>query len=165
LCDPRGLRESFFARAAPSERIATAVSECRQQALIHAPVERVWELVGNPARHPEWLPRVMDVRGDSFDMGDVYVQVTRNPLGEQTTSLMIDRLEELRELDFHCTKTGMYMRWSLTPAQGDTFVETEFGMHPLGAGPRVFDATVGRMYFRRWLSESLEALEREAGPS
>jgi hypothetical protein len=125
-------------------------------------VERVWELVGNPARHPGWLPRVLEVRGDSFEVGDVYVQVTRNPLGAQTTSLVIDRLEELRELDFHCTKTGMYMHWSLTPAQGDTFVETEFGMEPLGVGLRVFDAALGRVYMRRWLSESLEALARQA---
>jgi polyketide cyclase/dehydrase/lipid transport protein len=140
------------------------MSEYRQQALIHAPVERVWELVGNPARHPVWLPRVVEVRGDSFDVGDVYVQVTRNPIGEQTTSLLIDRLEELRELDFHCTKTGMYMHWSLTPAQGDTFVETEFGMKPMGTSHRVLDATLGRMYFRRWVNESLEALAREAAP-
>ncbi len=107
----------------------------------------------------------MEVRSDSFDVGDVYVQVTRNPLGAQTTSLVIDRLEELRELDLHCTKTGMYMHWSLTPAQGDTFVETEFGMDPLGTAPRVFDAALGRMYFRRWVNESLEALAREASPS
>lgn len=138
------------------------MSECRQQALIQAPVERVWELVGNPARHPEWFPRVVEVRGDRFDVGDVYVQVTRNPLGSETTALKIDRLEELRALDFHCTKTGMYMRWSLTPARSDTFVETEFGMEPPGLGYRVFDATMGRMYFRRWLNESLEALSRRA---
>jgi uncharacterized protein YndB with AHSA1/START domain len=50
------------------------VSECRHHALIEAPIERVWELVGNPARHPEWWPRVVEVRGDRFQAGDVYVQ-------------------------------------------------------------------------------------------
>jgi hypothetical protein len=28
---------------------------------------------------------------------------------------------------------------------------------------RVFDATAGRMYFRRWLEQSVEALSREVG--
>jgi hypothetical protein len=138
------------------------MSECRHHVLVRAPIERVWELVGNPARHPEWFPRVMEVRGDRYEVGDVYVQVTRNPLGAQTTTLKIDRLEEMRELHFHCRDTGMYVHWLLTPARDDTFVEAEFGMEPLALTYRAFDATVGRMYFRRWLNASLEALEREA---
>jgi uncharacterized protein YndB with AHSA1/START domain len=139
------------------------MSECRHHALIAAPIERVWELVGNPARHPDWWPRVVEVRGERFEMGDVYVQVTRNPLGEQTTSLQIDRLEDMHELTVHCMDTGTYTHWLLTPAQSDTFVEAEFGMEPATLKHRVFDAAAGRAYFRRWLDESLQALSREAG--
>ena len=138
------------------------MSECRQQALIEAPIERVWELVGNPARHPEWWPRVLEVRGDRFDTGDAYVQVTRNPLGSQTTSLVIERLEDMREVRIQCRNTGTYTRWLLTPARNDTFVEAEFGMEPANFRYRVFDAAAGRAYFRRWLEESLRALSREA---
>jgi uncharacterized protein YndB with AHSA1/START domain len=29
-----------------------------QQTFIDAPVERVWELVGDPNRHPEWWPEM-----------------------------------------------------------------------------------------------------------
>jgi carbon monoxide dehydrogenase subunit G len=141
------------------------VSEYRRHALIQAPIERVWELVGNPARHPAWFPHVVEVRGDRFETGDVYVQVTRNPLSTKTTSLQIDELEELRSLKFHCRDTGMYSSWLLTAAQSDTFVEAEFGMEPTSISYRVMDATVGRTYFRRWLEDSFEALAAAAAGS
>jgi uncharacterized protein YndB with AHSA1/START domain len=141
------------------------VSEYRHQALIQAPIERVWELVGDPARHPEWFPRVVEVRGDSFRPGDVFVQVTRQPFRNSETTLEIDRLEDMRELSFHCRNTGTYTHWLLTPARTDTFVEAQFGMEPNGLVYRVFDATAGRAYFRRWIEESLEALGRKASES
>jgi uncharacterized protein YndB with AHSA1/START domain len=138
------------------------VSEYRRQTLIEAPIERVWELVGNPARHPEWFPRVVEVRGASFRPGDAFVQLTRTPAGTiGETTLEIDRLEDLRELSFHCRDTGTYTHWLLTPAREDTFVDAEFGMEPSGLVYRMFDATAGRMYFRRWLDQSVEALARK----
>lgn len=137
------------------------VSAYRQQALIQAPIDRVWQLVGDPRRHPEWFPRVVEVRGDSFDAGDVFVQVTQQPMGKAATSLEIDRLEDLRELSFHCRDTGMHVHWFLTPARDDTFVEAEFGMDPTNLRYRMFDATAGRIYFRRWLEQSLDALGRK----
>lgn len=138
------------------------MSEYRHQALITAPIERVWELVGDPARHPEWFPRVVEVRGNSFRPGHAYVQVTRQPLRNAETTLEIDRLEDMRELSFHCRDTGTYTRWLLTPARADTFVEAKFGMEPNRLVYRVFDATAGRIYFRRWVEESLDALARKA---
>lgn len=142
------------------------VSEYRHQALIAAPIERVWELVGNPARHPEWFPRVVEVRGDSFMPGDVFVQVTRQPSGAKAaTTLEIDRLEDMRELSFHCRNTGTYTHWLLTAARDDTFVEAEFGMEPMSIKYRMFDATLGRMYFRRWLDQSLDALAKATTPT
>jgi hypothetical protein len=138
------------------------VSECRQHALIEAPIESVWALVGNPARHPEWWPRVVEVRGDRFETGDVYAQVTHTPLGNNGTTLEIDHAEDMRELHVHCRDTGTYTRWRLTPARNETFVEAEFGMQPSTLAYRVFDATAGRMYFRRWLDASLRALNEKA---
>ena len=32
-----------------------------QQTFIEAPVERVWELVGDPNRHPEWWPEMLEI--------------------------------------------------------------------------------------------------------
>jgi hypothetical protein len=137
------------------------MSACHRQALLEAPVERVWELVGNPARHPEWWPRVIEVHGERFDVDDEYVQVTKTPFGTQDrTNFAIERLEDLREVRMRCMKTGMYAHWLLTDAQGDTFGDVEMGMQPKSTSDKLFDAVVGRMYFRRWLDQSIDALRR-----
>jgi uncharacterized protein YndB with AHSA1/START domain len=138
------------------------MSVCRSQALINASPNRIWDLVGDPRRHPEWWPRVIEVRGEHFDEGSNYAQVTKSPTGRIETSMTVERLEDLRQIDMRCTTTGTYARWLLTEAQGDTFVEVEFGMDPTRVGDRVFDATFGKLYFRRWLSQSLAALEQAA---
>ena len=105
---------------------------------------------------------MVEVRGESFDEGDNYAQVTKDPGGENETTMRVERLEDLREIHMRCTHTGTYSRWLLTEAQGDTFVDVEFGMDPIGLGYRVFDVTVGKLYFRRWLDKSLAALEEAA---
>jgi hypothetical protein len=51
----------------------------------------------------------------------------------------------------------------LTEAQDGTFVDVEMGMQPKGVGNRVFDATAGRRYFRRWLDQSIDALRLVLG--
>jgi uncharacterized protein YndB with AHSA1/START domain len=138
------------------------MSACRSQALISAPPSRVWELLGDPRRHPEWWPRVVEVRGERFDEGSNYAQVTRNSGGSMETTMRVEQLEELRAIHMRCTTTGTYARWLLTEARGDTFVDVEFGMDPVGLGHRIFDVTVGKLYFRRWLEQSLAALEEAA---
>ncbi len=135
------------------------MSVSRRQALIKAPPSRVWDLVGDPRRHPEWWPRVVEVRGERFDEGSNYAQVTRSPGGKIETTMSVERLDDLREIYMRCQDTGTYSRWLLTEARGDTFVDVEFGMDPHGASNRIFDITVGRLYFRRWLDQSLAALD------
>lgn len=134
------------------------MSACRRQAQLEAPVERIWELVGNPARHPQWWPRVIEVRGEAFDVDDEYVQVTKTPFGKGRTTLAIERLEDLREVRMRCLKTGMYAHWQLTPAQDGTFVDLELGMEPKTLPDRMFDRVGGKAYFRRWAEQSLDAL-------
>jgi hypothetical protein len=141
------------------------MSEVRQQALIEAPPSRIWDLVGDPRRHPEWWPRVIEVRGQQFDEGSNYAQVTKDPTGRIETTMTVDHLDDLSEIHLRCTNTGTYSHWLLTEAQGNTFVEVEFGMDPIGISRRIFDATLGRLYFSRWLEQSLEALERAAARS
>jgi uncharacterized protein YndB with AHSA1/START domain len=138
------------------------MSVCRNQALINAPPSRIWDLVGDPQHHPEWWPRVVEVRGESFDQGSNYAQVTRTPTGRIETTMAVERLEDLREIHMRCMTTGTYARWLLTEAQGNTFVDVEFGMDPIGPANWIFDATLGKLYFRRWLEQSLEALDQIA---
>ena len=134
----------------------------RRDALIEAPVARVWELVGNPSRHPSWWPRIVEVRGERFEVDDRYVQVTTTPTGSHETTLAVDARHELREIGMHCLNTGMFARWRLAEARGQTFVELDLGMEPGSPQMRMFDATVGRLYFRRWAEQSIDALKRAA---
>jgi uncharacterized protein YndB with AHSA1/START domain len=145
------------------------VSACREQAHIDAPLEAVWSLVGTPSRYPEWWPRVIEVHGERFEEGDEYAQVTKDPIGGKSeTNFLLERRVDLREIRMRCQLTGMYANWLLTPAQGGTFVEVEMGMQPRRLGDRIFDGALGRTYFRRWATESLdalrEALRRAASP-
>jgi hypothetical protein len=138
------------------------MSAYRHQAYLHAPLDRVWALVGSPNRYPEWWPRVIEVRGERFEEGDEYAQVTRNPIGQVASNFMIDQREELREIRMTCELTGAYADWSLTEAQDGTFVNLQMGMQPKRLGDRLFDTAVGKRYFRRWSEESLKALEDAA---
>ena len=139
------------------------MSAHRQQAQLEAPIERTWSLVATPSNYPEWWPRVVEVQGESFEQGEEYVQVTRDPTGTTTrSSFLIEQREDLREIRMSCQLTGTYAHWSLTPAQDGTFVELEIGMEPKRLGHRIFDATLGRRYFRSWAQQSLDALRSAA---
>ena len=136
----------------------SAVSE---QALLDAPASAVWELVGDPRRYPEWLPRVSEIQGESFEEGAEHVQVSRQPLfGRVEAHFLIDRMDELREIRMHCTISGMFVHWQLTDAQGGTFLNAQFGMEPIRSRDRLTDFAVGRRFFRRWLVEAVEGLKR-----
>jgi hypothetical protein len=134
----------------------------REQAHLDAPVEVIWELVATPTRHPEWWPRVIEVRGERFEQGDEYAQVTETMLGRKVTEFLFERRDNLRQVRLSCQQTGMYADWLFTPAQGGTFVELEMGMNPKHLGERVFDAAIGRSYFRRWATGSLDGLREAA---
>jgi hypothetical protein len=115
--------------------------------------------VGNPARYPEWLPRVFEIQGARFDEGAEFIQVSRQPLiGRDEAHLLIDSRDELREIRMHCTISGMFAHWQLTEARGGTFVNAAFGMDPLRPRDHVIDFAIGPRFFRRWLSEAVEGL-------
>jgi uncharacterized protein YndB with AHSA1/START domain len=130
----------------------------REQAHLDAPVEMVWDLVATPTRHPEWWPRVLEVQGERFEQGDEYAQVTETPFGRASTNFLFERRENLRQVRLSCQHTGMYADWLFTPAQGGTFVELEMGMIPKRTSDRLVNATIGRRYFRRWASGSIDGL-------
>jgi len=138
------------------------ISEYRQQAHLDAPLDTVWGLVGTPSRYPEWWPRVIEVRGERFEEGDEYAQVTKDPTGKVESNFLLERRDDLREIRMSCKLTGMYAHWFLTPAQGGTFVEVEMGMEPTRLGDRLFDIALGKRYFRRWSEQSLDALQEAA---
>lgn len=152
--------------------------------MIPAPIERVWALVGDPNRHPEWWPTVIDVEGlPRIEAGATYRQVSRAVGGTVDTTFRIDELDEMREIKLTCTRYGTYARWLITEAQDATFTDLELGFASdrasLGAGQNIFwgmvRAPLAKRYLRTWADASLsglraaidEASERAApsGPS
>jgi hypothetical protein len=138
------------------------VSEHRQQEWIDAPIEVVWELIRDVERHPEWWPKVVEVHCDGLEEGCNYRQLTETPFGTQELDVVVDRLDELREMRIRCINTGTFVDLSLTRARGGTFVDACFGLDPLTMRMRVFDVVAGKRFFRRWLEQSLDAMQRVA---
>jgi uncharacterized protein YndB with AHSA1/START domain len=138
------------------------MSHARRQGFIDAPVERVWELVADVDRHPEWWPRVVDVECEGLEEGCTYRMVTQTPFGRDEMNVAVDALDECRNLSIRCINTGTFVRFGLTEAQSGTFLEGEMGMDPSSIGQRVFDAVAGRRYFTSWMNQTFVALERAA---
>ena len=126
--------------------------------MVDAPVERVWALIGDVNRHPEWWPRVEEVQCDLLEEGCTYRQVTDRPGGAVETTISVERLDDCRELSIRCLDTGMYAHFLLMPAQDGTFVDGELGVEPRGGLERL----VAPVFIRRWIVQSLDGLRRAA---
>jgi uncharacterized protein YndB with AHSA1/START domain len=139
-----------------------------QQTHIDAPVDTVWDLVGDPNRHPEWFPRIVEAECDGVEQGCSYRSVMKGPFGNAQETILIDHLDECGEITIRCTDTGTYMRWVLAEVRDGTFVDAEFGMEPRALQHKAFDRLAGKRYFRRWAEQSLDSLReacRRADPS
>jgi Polyketide cyclase / dehydrase and lipid transport len=135
------------------------MSAYRSQAHFDAPLEDVWALVGNPATYPEWWPVAVEIRGETFEVGDVYTQVVGIAGRRREYSRIIDRREEFKELRWHCPTTGGFQHWLLTDARGGTFVDMEMGIKdPEDARFGLFDKTVGRWFIKRWAAQAIDGL-------
>lgn len=135
-----------------------------QQAFIDAPVERVWELVGDPNRHPEWWPDMIEVECADLKEGCRYRAVTKGPFATSARDLHVERLDDCSEVSIHCHGTGVTTRFVLTGAQGGTFVEGCFTIEPNSIGMKVLGAVAGRRLMHSWLEASLESLRSAAAP-
>jgi hypothetical protein len=139
------------------------VSSCRRQGFIEAPLEVVWNLVGDPARYPEWAGDVLQVTGvATLEEGATFQQQARTPLGTSTTTFVVEDLEDMREIKLRCLESGYYSHWLLTEARGETFAEVEIGMDPKDVRYRAFDAALGRRWYRRLVDDSLTQLAEVA---
>ncbi|HEX5821587.1 MAG TPA: SRPBCC family protein [Solirubrobacterales bacterium] len=143
------------------------MASCRKQALIEAPVESVWELLTDPVRGPEWDPDLLEVMGAPVEIraGSTFETTGRGPLGLKATSAFkVEELDDLHEIKMRCQKSGYYVHWLLTPAQGNTFTELELGVQPLpGIQGRAMGAVFTGGFLRRTAENTLEALERAIG--
>jgi hypothetical protein len=133
-----------------------------QQAFIDAPPERVWELVGDPNRHPDWWPGIVDVDCADLREGCRYREVVKGFFRPQEHDILIERLDTCQEVCISCQDTGVTTRFVLTGAQGGTFVEGHFSVDPISVGQKVVTAVTGRRFMRSWLERSLENLRHVA---
>jgi uncharacterized protein YndB with AHSA1/START domain len=132
----------------------------RRHTLIPARIDDVWSIVSDPGTHPEWWPELREVRV-SVEGGKEgeYTRVMRRMgfLDVVDTVWVAEPMEEVKQVNFRCTATGTFTRFSLTPAQEDTFVELVAGIDPIGIQGRILKVA-SPLYFSRWLSDLLEAL-------
>jgi uncharacterized protein YndB with AHSA1/START domain len=134
----------------------------RQQVHIDAAPEAIWELVGDPNRHPVWWPEMIEVECADLSEGCRYRGVVKGPFRAEEHELTIDRLDDCREVSIHCDGTGVTTRFVLTDAQGGTFVEGYFSIEPNSIGTTVVAAVAGRRLLRSWLEQSLANLKQSA---
>jgi uncharacterized protein YndB with AHSA1/START domain len=134
----------------------------RQQIHIDAAPQAIWELVGDPNRHPEWWPDVLEVECADLREGCRYRGVTKGPLRTEEHELLLERLDDCNEISIHCEAAGVTTRFVLADAQGGTFVEGFFTIEPNSIGTKVMGAVIGRRYLRTWLERSLENLKLAA---
>ena len=133
-----------------------------QQVHIDAEPERIWELVGDPNRHPDWWPDVIEVECADLREGCRYRGVVKRFFREGEHELLIERLDGCREVSIFCEGTGVTTRFLLTDAQGGTFVEGYFAIEPNSIGSTVVAAVGGRRIMRSWLEQSLANLKLAA---
>jgi uncharacterized protein YndB with AHSA1/START domain len=140
------------------------MSSWKQQALIDAPVEEVWELLADPERGPDWSEDVLAVTGApaKIEKGSTFEVRSRGPLGlKDTTTFKVEQLDDMREIRMRCQKYGFYSHWLLTPARGGTFTELELGIDPRpGIQTRAVGALHTKGYLRRTVDQTLDGLRR-----
>ena len=73
------------------------MSSVRRQTHVAAPLEVVWDLVGDPNRHPEWFPKVVQAKCEGIEEGCSYRMVVKGPMGNTIDeTAMIEALEDGR---------------------------------------------------------------------
>lgn len=138
------------------------VGSWREQALIDAPLEEVWELVGDPRRYPEWAEDFLEITGPpTVDLGAEYQSVLRNGLDQEVrTPLEVETLEDMHAIQLRCPQSGWYAGWVLTAAGGGTFVDVEIGMDPYTEEFRQADELFGKRWYRRMARGSIDGIKR-----
>jgi len=142
------------------------MSSWKQQALIEAPVERVWDLLADPSRFPDWNPDTIEVTGvpTRVEKGSSFDLTGRGPFGlKATMTFEVEELDDLREIKLRCQTSGYYSRWLLTDARGNTFADVELGVEPNGLEARAISAMHTKRYLRRTLEETIDGLRGAVG--
>jgi uncharacterized protein YndB with AHSA1/START domain len=141
------------------------VPDCSAQALIDAPLDRVWELATDPNRQTEWWPDqlVFEVEdGTELTLGCRVRSVEHRPwpVDDFETTLEVEQCQPGHELTVRCLNTGGRTNVLLTEAQGGTFIQVTVGVDPanLPGADRVLFSLAGKRVFRRWVEHAVKQL-------
>jgi uncharacterized protein YndB with AHSA1/START domain len=146
------------------------VPTVRRSRIIAAPVEELWELIGDPHHLPRWWPRVTrveDVEGDAF------TEVMRTAKGKLVRAdfQLVETDEHARSLRWEQRLAGSpFARLlssaetsvSLEPAGASTSVTIELRQTLTGFLPR-FGSFMVRRAAAATVDEALDGLERISG--
>ena len=137
----------------------------REQALIEAPLEEVWELVGDPRRYPDWAEDFQEITGPpSVELGVRYQSVLRNGFDQEVrTPLEVETLDDMHAIQLRCPQSGWYASYVLTEAAGGTFLDVEIGMDPYTEEFREADQLVGKRWYRRMAQGSIDGIKHILG--
>jgi hypothetical protein len=144
------------------------VASWKQQGLVEAPVQSVWEMISDPKRFAEWSPETIEVTGvpTHIEKGSTFRVTGRGPFRlKATTTFKVEELDDMREIKLRCQTSGFYSHWLLTEAQGNTFADMEIGIEQegLGTGARAAGALHTKRYLRRAAEKSLDGLRHAFG--
>lgn len=119
--------------------------------------------MSDPRTHPEWWPDVVevDIDGPLVEGGEYTRRAKMLPFLDAVEAVWVaERLEDLKEARFRCTKTGTWACFSLTSAQAETYVELETGLDPTRMRWRLMKLAGGSL-FKQWILDVLDALPKE----
>jgi uncharacterized protein YndB with AHSA1/START domain len=99
--------------------------ELRAEATIAAPPDRVWALLTDFARMPEWSPelvRMVALRPGGLRVGQWYLGINRRKAVVWPTRSVVSQLEPGRVVAWDTTSSGARWIWELAPEGGGTRV-------------------------------------------
>jgi uncharacterized protein YndB with AHSA1/START domain len=105
-----------------SEVTRAADRELRAEAEVAAPPERVWAVLTDLDRMPEWSPellRMVPLKRGGLRLGQWYVGVNRRKAVVWPTRNVVVGLEPGRVLAWETTSSGARWIWELAPAGPD----------------------------------------------
>lgn len=97
--------------------------ELRAEATVEAPPERVWALLTDFSRMPEWSPelvRMVPLKPGGLRVGQWYLGLNRRKAALWPTRNVVSALEPGRTVAWDTTSSGARWIWELTPAAEGT---------------------------------------------
>jgi uncharacterized protein YndB with AHSA1/START domain len=108
--------------------------ELRAEAVVQAPPERVWALLADLSRMPEWSPelvRMLPLKPGGLRVGQWYLGINHRKAAVWPTRSVVSALEPGRMVAWDTTSSGARWIWELAPANDDGSATTLVHRRPV----------------------------------